>query len=78
VSHLASDIQVETMAKMRQRLNDAMTQQFTMRSRDEVARFFSGLTLLEPGVVLTHQWRPDGSAESALPGVLWSGVGRKD
>jgi S-adenosyl methyltransferase len=78
VSHLASDIQVETMAEMRQRLNDSMTQQFTMRSRDQVTRFFSGLTLLEPGVVLTHQWRPDGSAESARQGVLWSGVARKD
>ena len=41
-------------------------------------RFFDGLTLLDPGVVRTHQWRPDSAAEAATPGVLWAGVARKD
>jgi hypothetical protein len=30
-----------------------------VRSKDEVARFFDGLRLLEPGVVHPHRWRPD-------------------
>ena len=34
--------------------------------------------LLDPGVVLTHQWRPDDAAEAATPGVLWAGAARKD
>lgn len=29
-----------------------------LRSRDEFARFFDGLALVEPGVVLAHRWRP--------------------
>ena len=78
ISHLASDIQQEAMAEMGRRLNQAMTQQFTMRSRAQVTAFFDGLTLLDPGVVLTHQWRPDDAAEAATPGVLWAGAARKD
>jgi hypothetical protein len=78
ISHLASDIQQEAMAEMGRRLNQAMTQQFTMRSRAQVTAFFDGLTLLDPGVVLTHQWRPDSEAEAATPGVLWAGAARKD
>jgi hypothetical protein len=76
VSHLASDVQTETMAEMRRRLNESMTQQFTMRTRAEVTRFFDGLRLVDPGVLLTHEWRQDGAEESA-PGVLWAGVAEK-
>jgi hypothetical protein len=61
------------------------------RSRDEVARFFSGLDLLEPGIVMAHKWRPDVRVP-ALRGdtrepcevptdgqvSLWAGVGLKD
>jgi hypothetical protein len=77
VSHLASDVQNETMAEMRRRLNESMTQQFTMRTRAQVTGFFDGLRLVDPGVVLTHEWRPDSAEESATPGVLWAGVARK-
>jgi S-adenosyl methyltransferase len=77
ISHLAGDIQQEAMAEMGRRLNQAMTQQVTMRSRARVTRFFDGLTLLDPGVVLTHQWRPEAEAEAATPGVLWAGAARK-
>jgi len=77
ISHLASDVQPETMAEMGRRLNESMTQQFTMRTRAGVTSFFDGLDLLAPGVVLTHQWRPDTPADSTTPGVLWAGVARK-
>jgi hypothetical protein len=78
VSHLASDVQQDTMAEMGRRLNSSMTQQFTMRTRAQVTSFFDGLTLLDPGVVLTHEWRPDSSDDAKVPGVLWAGVARKD
>jgi S-adenosyl methyltransferase len=78
ISHLASDVQQDTMAEMGRRLNESMTQQFTMRTRAQVEGFFDGLTLVEPGVVLTHEWRPDSSDDAKTPGVLWAGVARKD
>jgi S-adenosyl methyltransferase len=76
ISHLASDVQRDTMAEMGRRLNESMTQHFTMRTRAQVTGFFDGLALVEPGVVLTHEWRQDPDAPGN-PGVLWAGVARK-
>ena len=46
--------------------------------RDEVARFFTGLDLIEPGLVQVRQWRPD-RGDSAPEGVFSNhgAVGRK-
>jgi hypothetical protein len=50
------------------------------RSRGEVSRFFDGLELADPGLVVPHHWRPDGETpadldERAIPG--YAGVARK-
>jgi trans-aconitate methyltransferase len=54
------------------------------RSRAEVERFFTGLELVEPGVVPVTAWRPDGQppaeperASSMEPLNIYAGVGRK-
>jgi len=49
-----------------------------LRTRDEVARFFTGLDLVEPGLVQVHQWRPDPD-DFAPEGVFSNhgAVGRK-
>jgi hypothetical protein len=50
------------------------------RSRTEVAQFFEGLELIEPGIVTPHRWRPDGPPEEGVTDVavsIWAGVGRK-
>ena len=46
------------------------------RTRDEVARFFGGLDLVEPGIVQMHQWRPTGQ-ETAAPSSGYAAVARK-
>jgi hypothetical protein len=49
-----------------------------VRSRREIARFFDGLELLEPGVVPISQWRPDPSRIGVPAEVSGTGgVGRK-
>ncbi|MEU7565454.1 SAM-dependent methyltransferase [Streptomyces fradiae] len=50
-----------------------------MRSRDEVARFFDGLALVEPGLVSMPHWRPDTPPEQEDPYAFsgFAGVGRK-
>ena len=48
-----------------------------MRTKAEVTGFFDGLRLVDPGVVLTHDWRPDSADESASRGVLWAGVAQE-
>jgi trans-aconitate methyltransferase len=52
----------------------------TVRTRAEVERLFSGLELLDPGVVWVQEWRPGAvleRIESARAGGIWAGVGRK-
>ena len=41
----------------------------TLRTRDEFARFFAGLELVEPGLVQVHQWRPN-PEDSAPEGTV--------
>jgi hypothetical protein len=50
------------------------------RSREEIARFFDGLDLVEPGLVYLPQWRPDEPVTVPLdPGgkLMLVAVGRK-
>ncbi|MEU9478133.1 SAM-dependent methyltransferase [Streptomyces sp. NPDC048191] len=47
------------------------------RSRDEVAAFFDGLDLLEPGVVPVDGWRREEAPDGAGPVSLYGAVGRK-
>jgi hypothetical protein len=61
VSHLAADIQPEAIAALAETTakNDTIAYEFHPRPRAEVTRFFSGLDLIDPGVVPIEQWRPD-------------------
>jgi O-methyltransferase involved in polyketide biosynthesis len=42
---------------------DKATDQATIRSREEIERFFGDWELVEPGLVWTVEWRPDGQEE---------------
>jgi hypothetical protein len=49
-----------------------------MRSRDEIARFFEGYDMVEPGLVPMPKWRPDTAPEDEDPFAFsgFAGVGR--
>ncbi|MER5843909.1 SAM-dependent methyltransferase [Streptomyces prasinus] len=49
-----------------------------MRSRDEIARFFEGYDMVEPGLVPMPKWRPDTAPEDEDPYAFsaYAGVGR--
>jgi len=48
------------------------------RSRDEVARFFEGWELVEPGIVPVAAWQPDdGEPTDPHAAYYWAGVARK-
>ena len=51
-------------------------QQYTGRSREQVARFFTGTDLVEPGLVRVEEWRPDPGAQRHKS-CAWAAVGRK-
>ncbi len=50
-----------------------------VRDREQITELFDGFELVEPGVVLTPQWRPDSPTESVDPSraAALGGVGRK-
>ena len=50
-----------------------------MRSREEIARFFEGYEMIEPGLVPMPHWRPGTPAEQEDPYAFsgFAGVGRK-
>ena len=60
--------------------NQNSASSYHLRSPEEIARFFDGLTLVPPGVVTTSRWRPDLAEASAEPQDVGAicGVGRKD
>jgi S-adenosyl methyltransferase len=69
-----------------QRYNGAATVPYHLRRPDQVASFFDGLDLVEPGVVPCSQWKPDASgtpsaagagARSADEPAVYCGVARK-
>jgi hypothetical protein len=50
---------------------------YQLRSPGEIAGFFHGLDLVEPGVVPVHQWRPDPAPFPAVPVDTLGGLARK-
>ena len=78
ISHPANDLLPETQPEATKRYNQYVSTHQRLRSRDEVARFFDGLELLEPGLTQWHLWRaePDDSVPAgAVSGH--AGVARK-
>jgi hypothetical protein len=76
ISHGGSDL---LDREARQGILDAMQtsqQQYSYRTHAQVARFFAGTDLVEPGLVPVEEWRPDpGNPSGHSPG--WGAVGRK-
>ena len=54
-----------------------MAQQSVPRTHREVACFYAGLDLLEPGLVRVPEWRPASVSDCAAPARMWGAVGRK-
>lgn len=57
--------------------NETATPPYILRSPDEIAGYFDGLELVDPGVVTLTQWRPDDV--TGVPDHVdgYGGVGRK-
>jgi S-adenosyl methyltransferase len=78
ISHPANDLNDPGVRRLASRLNELMPVKLRFRSRAEVAVFFDGLNLVEPGLVRVPQWRPDRDTDRDNPAALWGGVARKN
>ncbi len=76
ISHPASDIHADAMAKGAAILNQSLAGPITFRGHDDVTAFFADLELVPPGLVSTSQWRP-GPGTDPKPLPAWAGVAVK-
>jgi len=78
LSHIGPEfVDQETRRKLEDNISRMSQQQYTPRSREEVARFFTGMDLVAPGLVRVEEWRPDPGTGEPGKSALWCAVGRK-
>jgi hypothetical protein len=79
LSHASAEGRPEAAASHRELYSRTPTP-MTMRSRDEIARFFDGFDLVDPGLVWLPLWRPDNpgaAVEQPERTTGFAGVGRR-
>jgi hypothetical protein len=76
LSQVASDIESEQLAEAARRYNRMAHETQRHRSHAEVARFFDGLELIEPGLVPVQEWRPGPETAAETRSAMWGGVAR--
>jgi hypothetical protein len=75
VSHPTVEVHREAVERAMQMWNSSGSAPICARTPKEIARFFDGLEILEPGLVTVSQWRPSGNDTTIV--TEWCGVGRK-
>ena len=76
IGHPTAEVHGEAMEESMRLWNERGGTPIKSRNRQELARFFDRLELLEPGVVSCSRWRPEGDAEPAEVSEFCA-VGRK-
>jgi len=78
LSHATHDTLPEESARARNMYRDrGASSSLATRSRADIAAFFTGLELVDPGLAFTSQWRPEDLEQISEPTDLYAGVARK-
>jgi hypothetical protein len=78
ITHAASDLMTpEELQGLYDSLNGKAQQRFQLRTREQVARFFAGMDLVEPGLVRVDDWRPEPGTADPHKSAMWVAVARK-
>ncbi|PJE99526.1 translation initiation factor IF-2 [Streptomyces carminius] len=79
LSHTVTAPGMEHMDAAVEYWNSVGTPKLLQRTPGEIARFFDGLEVLEPGIVSCSRWRPEPTPTGEPPEevALYCGVGRK-
>jgi hypothetical protein len=75
MTHPTMEVHPEAVERAMQMWNSVGSATMCVRSPQEIARFFEGLEMLDPGIVTCSQWRPDGN--DTVPCSEFGAVGRK-
>jgi hypothetical protein len=78
LTHLGLDLlDPETHRALEGMQDRMMRKRFTSRTREQLARFFEGLDLVEPGLVRAEEWRHRSQPRHSHRSALWCAVARK-
>jgi hypothetical protein len=78
IAHPASDVLgTGPGAEAQRRYNENAAEPVTLRTHAQVSRFFTGVDLVEPGVVPADRWRPPAAVQPRSDLAIYAGVGRK-
>ncbi|HEY0716820.1 MAG TPA: SAM-dependent methyltransferase [Streptosporangiaceae bacterium] len=78
LAHTTADLGTPGVREAAERYNENSAVTVTVRSRTEVARFFDGLELVEPGITPVGVWRPGPMGNIPERGLsTFTAVGRK-
>jgi S-adenosyl methyltransferase len=79
INHATSAVSGAAMEEAVAHWNRVGTPSMTLRTPQQIARFFDGLELLPPGVVSCSRWRPRPTSDGMLPAEVdeFCGVARK-
>jgi hypothetical protein len=78
LSHPTTEVDAEPMIEAVRYWNEQGSAPMTLRTRDEMLRFFDRVDLLDPGVVSCPRWRPDVmDIDEPVDVTHFAGVGRK-
>jgi hypothetical protein len=65
------------LARLKETWKGSVQQQLAFRDREQIARFFAGTDLVEPGLVPVDEWRAEPGTTGEGNSAMWAGVGRK-
>jgi hypothetical protein len=78
ISHLVAELVAdEQNLQVLRQFNQSASVPMTPRSGSDIAGFFEGLDLLEPGLVTVAHWRPDGPVFDDQSAGMYAGVAKK-
>jgi S-adenosyl methyltransferase len=77
VSDTASDIRPEVAAESQRHLNSRMAGRQTRRTREAIQRYFTGLDMVEPGLVTLNRWPGVEERGPSEDIAAYCGIGRK-
>ena len=76
ICHACRDSRPQVSAAVESVYNKRVAAQGAIRTREQIARFFDGFTLIDPGLVWLPEWRPDSPDDVPEdPSSLWALVG---
>jgi hypothetical protein len=58
ITHSTPDLRSGRMGEAAEKFAKLLAGSYVVRSRDDIARFFDGLELVDPGLVQIDEWRP--------------------